>query len=62
MAMNDMHLTYDTCKKMCLTGPKPKVVHVPGVGHTPFLFTDLEIDAITQFVKECRVCTVFSCN
>jgi pimeloyl-ACP methyl ester carboxylesterase len=48
-ALSDL-LTRDTAAQMAHTGPKAKVVEIPGVGHAPTLLHDDQIAIVREFL------------
>jgi len=48
-ALSDL-LTRDTAAQMAQTGPKAKVVEIPGVGHAPTLLHDEQIAIVRDFL------------
>lgn len=48
-ALSDL-LTRDTAAQMAQTGPKAKVVEIPGVGHAPTLLHDEQIAIVREFL------------
>lgn len=49
-ALSDLLLP-ETVRQMAETGPRASVMEVPGVGHTPALMDDIQVEAIRAFLS-----------